>query len=165
MASGQLRSFPGGVSGVPAKISAAVTAVALGLVSANATAEAQAGIQATNADFANAQASRDSPFHETVAVVVKFKDDSKVKHIIDAFWRSPEVAKARFHAFKQGRPEMSAATLAHVTYSNELVLTYVFHAATEAQRLAEGRAIAAKLAALPDIAYAEPDLSFQTQRY
>jgi hypothetical protein len=150
--------------GIHAKVVAGVTAVALGLISAHATAEAQSSTQARNADFASAQVQRNrSPFQKTVEVVVRFKDDSKVKHIVDAFWKAPEVARARFHAFKQGRPEMSAATLVRVTYSNELVLTYLFDSATEAQRLAEARAIAAKLAALPDIAYAEPDLSFQTQ--
>jgi hypothetical protein len=152
------RRFPAAV------FSVAFAALVAGLASACALAEAQSAAQAKNADFASAEAQRDnSPFHETVEVVVKFKDDSKVQFIIDAFWKSPDSAKGKFDVFKQDRPDMSAALLARVTYSDELVLTYPFEASTKSQRLAEARAIAAKLAASPDIAYAEPDLSFRVQ--
>lgn len=103
------------------------------------------------------------PVNDAVEIVVKFKDDAKLKDIIDTFWKDPQAAKVKFDAFKQTRPEMAAASLARVTYSSELVLAYPFKTETKAQRLIEARDIAARLAAVADIAYAEPDLAFQTQ--
>jgi len=98
------------------------------------------------------------------AVVVKFKDDGKVKDIIDAFWKDPQVAKAKFDIFKRGRPEMAGAMLDRVTYSNELVLVYPCTAASKPERATAIREIARRLTASPDIFYAEPDITVQTQQ-
>jgi hypothetical protein len=91
-------------------------------------------------------------------IVVKFKDDGKVKDIIDAFWRDPASARAKFDALKARRPEFAGLKLDRVTYSNELVL--VDGSATPAdQRLPAMRAIAAKLKDVTDISYAEPNMT------
>jgi hypothetical protein len=90
----------------------------------------------------------------TVEIVVKFKDDGKVKDIIDAFWRDQASAKSRFDSWKTGRAEFAGLRLARVTYSNELVLVHD-GSTPPAERAAALRAITAKLAASPDIAYAE----------
>jgi hypothetical protein len=100
---------------------------------------------------------------DAVEIVVRFKDDARVKEIIDIFWRDPQASKAKFDIFKQNRPEMAAASLMRVTYSSELVLAYPFKTETKAQRVTEARAIAARLATTADVVYAEPDLAFQTQ--
>jgi hypothetical protein len=136
----------------------------LGLSCFHAAAEPQASALMRKEAIADVQALRENPaFADSLEIVVKFRDDGKVKHIVDAFWRDPEVARARFDVFKQGRPEMAAAVLLRVTYSNELVLAYPCKTATKAQHTIEARDVAAKLMASPDIAYAEPNLSFQTQ--
>jgi hypothetical protein len=103
------------------------------------------------------------PLNDAVEIVVKFKDDARVKDIIDTFWKNPQASKEKFDPFKRNRPEMAAASLARVTYSGELVLAYPFKTETKAQRLTEARDIAARLATSADIVYAEPDLTFQTQ--
>ncbi|MDP3739224.1 MAG: hypothetical protein Q8R02_17675 [Hyphomonadaceae bacterium] len=103
------------------------------------------------------------PVSDAVEIVVKFKDDARVKDVIDSFWKDPQAAKAKFEIFKQNRPEMAVASLVRVTYSNELVLAYPFQTGTNAQRLIDAKDIAARLATVADIAYAEPDLAFQTQ--
>lgn len=91
-------------------------------------------------------------------IVVKFKDDGKVKDIIDAFWRDPASARAKFDALKARRPEFAGLKLDRVTYSNELVL--VDSSATPAdQRLPAMRSIAAKLKDVSDISYAEPNMT------
>ena len=59
-----------------------------------------------------------------VEIVVKFKDDGKVKDIIDAFWKDQASAKAKFDAWKANRPEFAKLKLDRVTYSNELVLVH-----------------------------------------
>lgn len=91
-------------------------------------------------------------------IVVKFKDDAKVKDMIDAFWRDPAAAKQRFETFKAGKPEFAGLKLDRVTYSNELVL--IDTQAGEA-RLPAMREIAARLNGLPDVSYAEPNLTAQ----
>jgi hypothetical protein len=103
------------------------------------------------------------PISDAAEIVVKFKDDANVKDIIDSFWKEPKAAKAKFDIFKQARPEMTAASLVRATYSSELVLAYPFETETKAQRLIAAREIAARLATVADVAYAEPDLAFQTQ--
>jgi hypothetical protein len=95
-----------------------------------------------------------------VEIVVKFKDDGRVKDIIDAFWRDQNSAKAKFNAWKASRPEFAALSLDRVTYSNELVLVHD-GSVQPALRAAAMRAIAAKLAAVADITYAEPNLTAQ----
>jgi hypothetical protein len=105
-----------------------------------------------------------APSLAAVEVVVKFKDDAKVKDIIDAFWKDSQAAKAKFDIFKRGRPEMAGATLDRVTYSNELVLVYPCAAAPKSERAAATREIVSRLAASPDIAYAEPEMTVQTQQ-
>lgn len=95
-----------------------------------------------------------------VEIVVKFKDDGRVKDIIDAFWRDQDSAKAKFDAWKASRPEFAALRLDRVTYSNELVLVHD-GSVQPAQRTAAMRTIAAKLGAAADISYAEPNLTAQ----
>ncbi|HEX5007417.1 MAG TPA: hypothetical protein VFV70_09915 [Hyphomonadaceae bacterium] len=91
-------------------------------------------------------------------IVVKFKDDAKVKDIIDAFWKDQASARAKFDALKARRPEFADLTLDRVTYSNELVLVHEDDAPA-AQRLPAMRGIAAKLKDVSDISYAEPNMT------
>jgi hypothetical protein len=91
-------------------------------------------------------------------IVVKFKDDGKVKDIIDAFWKDQASARTKFDALKARRPEFADLTLDRVTYSNELVLVHD-GAAPAAQHLPAMRGIAAKLKDVSDISYAEPNLT------
>ena len=93
-----------------------------------------------------------------IEIVVKFKDDGRVKDIIDAFWRDNGSGKARFETWKAGRPEFAGLRLDRVTYSNELVLVHDGSVAP-AQRTAAMRTIAGKLGAVADISYAEPNLT------
>jgi hypothetical protein len=86
-----------------------------------------------------------------------------VKDIIDAFWKDPAVARAKFDLFKRDRPEMAAAGLARVTYSNELILAYPRLEKAAAGEAMDIRRIAARLASAPDIAYAEPDMTAHAQ--
>lgn len=95
-----------------------------------------------------------SPIQRNVELVVKFKDDSKVKDIIDAFWRDPASAKSRFATWKANRAEFAGLRLDRVTYSNELVLV-LEDGGTPAERLAAIREAVKKLGAAPDISYAE----------
>ena len=91
-------------------------------------------------------------------IVVKFKDDSKVKDIIDAFWKDQGSARNKFEAWKAGRPEFASLKLDRVTYSNELVLVHAGATAADT-RLPAMREIAKKLAAAADISYAEPNMT------
>lgn len=93
-------------------------------------------------------------------IVVKFKDDGKVKDIIDAFWRDEALAREKFEALKARRPEFANLRLDRVTYSNELVLVHE-NGATPEQRLQAMRAMAARLKAADDISYAEPNMTAQ----
>jgi hypothetical protein len=92
-------------------------------------------------------------------IVVKFKDDAKVKDIIDAFWKDQASARAKFDVLKARRPEFADLTLDRVTYSNELVLVHKDGAPAAAQRLPAMRGIAAKLKDISDISYAEPNIT------
>jgi len=91
-------------------------------------------------------------------IVVKFKDDSKVKDIVDTFWRDQAAAKAKFETWKANRPEFAKLKLDRVTYSNELVLVHD-GSAPAAERLPAMKAIVAKLAGIADISYAEPNMT------
>ena len=91
-------------------------------------------------------------------IVVKFKDDGKVKDIIDAFWRDQPSAKAKFEAWKGNRPEFANLKLDRVTYSNELVLVHTAATAAD-RRLPAMREIAKALGAAADISYAEPNMT------
>jgi hypothetical protein len=91
-------------------------------------------------------------------IVVKFKDDGKIKDIVDAFWKDQASARAKFNAFKADRPEFANLKLDRVTYSNELVLVHDGGAPPD-QRLAAMRTIAAKLKNVGDISYAEPNMT------
>jgi hypothetical protein len=91
-------------------------------------------------------------------IVVKFKDDGKVKDIIDAFWKDQSSAQSKFDAFKRRRPEFANLRLDRITYSNELVLVNDGRAPA-AQQLAAMRAIAARLKTTNDISYAEPNMT------
>ena len=93
-------------------------------------------------------------------IVVKFKDDKKVKDIVDAFWKDQGSARARFDAFKASRPEFANLKLDRVTYSNELVLVHD-GSAPAASRLAAMREVAARLKGVGDISYAEPNMTAQ----
>lgn len=89
-----------------------------------------------------------------VELVVKFKDDGKIKDIIDAFWRDPAAAQSRFESWKAGRPEFARLKLERVTYSNELVLVLEAGGAP-AERASAIRDIVKALGAASDISYAE----------
>jgi hypothetical protein len=91
-------------------------------------------------------------------IVVKFKDDAKVKDIIDTFWKDQASARAKFDALKARRPEFADLKLDRVTYSNELVLVDT-STAPAAQRLPAMRGIAAKLKDVSDLSYAEPNMT------
>jgi len=91
-------------------------------------------------------------------IVVKFKDDGKVKDIIDAFWKDQASGRAKFEALKARRPELANLKLDRVTYSNELVLVHEGGAPPE-RRLAAMREIATKLKNVADISYAEPNMT------
>jgi hypothetical protein len=93
-------------------------------------------------------------------IVVKFKDDGKVKDIIDAFWKDPASAKAKFDAWKTNRPEFAKLKLDRVTYSNELVLVHDGSVAV-AERLPAMKTIAARLGTVADVSYAEPNMTAQ----
>jgi hypothetical protein len=93
-----------------------------------------------------------------IEVVVKFKDDARVKDIIDAFWRDQAAGKARFDTWKASRPEFAKLSLDRVTYSNELVLIHDGSVPAQ-QRLPAMRAIVSKLGAIADISYAEPNMT------
>ncbi len=89
-----------------------------------------------------------------VELVVKFKDDAKIKPILDIVWTDPAAAKARFESWKTGRPEFAKLKLDRVTYSNELVLVLA-DGVPAAERVAAIRDIVKALGAAPDISYAE----------
>ncbi len=91
-------------------------------------------------------------------IVVKFKDDDKIKDIIDTFWKDRPSAAAKFDALKSRRPEFANLKLDRVTYSNELVLVHD-GSAPAGQRLTAMRAIAVKLKNVADISYAEPNMT------
>ena len=93
-----------------------------------------------------------------VEIVVKFRDDAKVKDIIDTFWKDQAAARRKFETFKAGRAEFASLTLDRVTYSNELVLV-PSAPLPSAERMPAMRAIAAKLGGLADISYAEPNMT------
>jgi hypothetical protein len=96
---------------------------------------------------------------QAMEIVVKFKDDKKVKDIVDTFWKDAPAAKAKFESFKRGRPELSDTVLDRVTYSNELVLVHKGGSVPPAQRLTAMRDIAKRLGAASDISYAEPNMT------
>jgi hypothetical protein len=96
----------------------------------------------------------------SVEIVVKFKDDAKVKDIIDAFWKDQASAQQKFEAFKRGKPMFAGLKLGRVTYSNELVLIDETGQINDA-RSAAMRAIAARLKDSPDISYADPNMTAQ----
>lgn len=98
---------------------------------------------------------------QSMEIVVKFKDDAKVKDIVDTFWRNAPEAKAKFETFKKSHPAFADTSLDRVTYSNELVLVHPGGAATPAQRLAKMREVANKLKSSPEVSYAEPNLIAQ----
>lgn len=91
-------------------------------------------------------------------IVVKFKDDSRVKDIIDSFWKDQASARAKFETWKTARPEFAKLKLDRVTYSNELVLVHD-GSAPVAERLPAMKTIVSKLAAASDISYAEPNMT------
>lgn len=91
-------------------------------------------------------------------IVVKFKDDAKVKDIIDAFWKDQSSAKTKFDAWKANRPEFAKLKLDRVSYSNELVLVHD-GSGPAAEQLAAMKTIAAKLGSVADVSYAEPNMT------
>jgi len=138
-------------------ISSAALILSCGEAAADPPGANQASIVLATAD------QRPTP-SATIEVVVKFKDDGKVRDIIDAFWKDAKAAKAKFDNFKLGRPEMVDATLDRVTYSNELILIYPCTAESKSSHTAAAREIIKRLLAAPDISYAEPDTTVQTQQ-
>jgi hypothetical protein len=95
---------------------------------------------------------------QDMEIVVKFKDDGKIKDIVDAFWKDQASARQKFEALKARRPELANLKLDRVTYSNELVLVHEGGAPPD-RRLAAMREIAAKLKSAADISYAEPNMT------
>lgn len=91
-------------------------------------------------------------------IVVKFKNDGPVKDIIDSFWKDQNSARAKFDAWKAGKPDFASLKLDRVTYSNELVLVHTGASAADT-RLPAMREIAKKLAGNADISYAEPNMT------
>jgi hypothetical protein len=117
-----------------------------------------AGVQFDQATPSVIRPGAGSPVVQGMEIVVKFKDDGKVKDIIDAFWKDQASARTKFEALKARRPELADLKLDRVTYSNELVL--VHEGSTPAdRRLAAMREIAAKLKNVSDISYAEPNMT------
>lgn len=98
------------------------------------------------------------PVSMGMEIVVKFKDDAKVKDIIDAFWKDQASARKKFETWKANRPEFARLKLDRVTYSNELVLVHD-GSAPAAEQLAAMKTIAAKLGSAADISYAEPNMT------
>ncbi|HEV7689413.1 MAG TPA: hypothetical protein VGO52_01250 [Hyphomonadaceae bacterium] len=92
---------------------------------------------------------------QSMEIVVKFKDDAKIKDIVDAFWKDKSSARTKFDALKARRPEFANLKLDRVTYSNELVLVHE----SAAGQLGAMRDLAAKLGKSADISYAEPNLT------
>jgi hypothetical protein len=92
---------------------------------------------------------------QSMEIVVKFKDDAKIKDIVDAFWKDKSSARTKFDALKARRPEFANLKLDRVTYSNELVLVHD----SGAGQLGAMRDLAAKLGKAADISYAEPNLT------
>jgi hypothetical protein len=95
-----------------------------------------------------------SSVQRNVELVVKLKDDSKIKDIIEAFWRDPAAARSRFDTWSANRAEFAGLRLDRVTYSNELVLV-LKDGGAPAERTAAIRDAVKKLGAAPDISYAE----------
>lgn len=93
-----------------------------------------------------------------VEIVVKFRDDAKIKDIIDTFWKDQAAGRRKFEAFKAARPEFAALSLDRVTYSNELVLIPVAPLPAP-DRMPAMRALAAKISGTADISYAEPNMT------
>lgn len=103
------------------------------------------------------QAPGAAPPAMAMEIVVKFKDDAKIKDIVDAFWRDQGSARSRFENFKAGKTEFSGLRLERVTYSNELVLV----TESSSAGLPAMREVASRLASHPDVAYAEPNMTAQ----
>ncbi len=91
-------------------------------------------------------------------IVVKFKDDGKMKDIIDTFWRDKTSAQVKFDAWKANRPEFAKLKLDRVTYSNELVLVHD-GSVPAPEQLTAMKTIAAKLGSVADVSYAEPNMT------
>lgn len=98
-----------------------------------------------------------------VEIVVKFKDDRRITAIRNTFWTDPDGARRLFEEFSRGRSELMSATLARVTYSGELVLVFPVDSDSRDGGRKAARDLAARLSCLPDIVYAEPDLTASTQ--
>ena len=97
---------------------------------------------------------------KSLEIVVKFKDDVKVKDIIEAFWTNAPAARAKFESLRKGRTELTDTALDRVTYSNELVLVRRC-ASGCSDGLAEMRVIAQRIAASSDVSYAEVNFTAQ----
>lgn len=135
---------------VPAQIEAPLEAPAANPAPAPEPGGALPGVQFDQAPGAAANMGME--------IVVKFKDDGKVKDIIDSFWRDQGSARTKFETWKASRPEFAGLKLDRVTYSNELVLVHD-GSAPVAERLPEMKTIVTKLAAASDISYAEPNMT------
>ena len=135
---------------VPAQIEAPLEAPAANPAPAPEPGGALPGVQFDQAPGAAANMGME--------IVVKCKDDGKVKDIIDSFWRDQGSARTKFETWKASRPEFAGLKLDRVTYSNELVLVHADASAANT-RLPAMREIAKKLAGVADISYAEPNMT------
>ncbi len=144
----------------PEPLSAATQLLPDQLPASTAPAQPPGGNGLVQPQFDQAQGSGGT-LQQGIEIVVKFKDDRKVKDIVDAFWKDQPAARAKFDAFKQGRPEFANLKLARVTYSNELVLAPEGAPVPPAQRMSAARDLVAKLKGAADISYAEPNMVAQ----
>jgi hypothetical protein len=94
-------------------------------------------------------------------IIVKFRNDGDVKPIVDLYWKDAAAARLRFNAFRKGRAYLAETELRRVTYSGELVLALSGKAAPDP---AAARALAKRLSATADIAYAELDATAHIDR-
>ncbi|MBI1340729.1 hypothetical protein GC169_11050 [bacterium] len=146
------RNGPGASQTETAKLAEAIETSAPGIESAQIT-EAAPMVGVAFEQGRNAAA----PVGGTVEITVKFKDNPKIKPMIDLFWRDAEAAKAAFKQFSAGRPEFEGMRLDRVTYSDELILVYEGDAPANPMRAM--REAAARIGGAADISYAEPSMT------
>jgi hypothetical protein len=91
-------------------------------------------------------------------MVVKFKDDTRIKPVTDLFWKNPAGARRKFLEMRSKRVEFAGLKLDRVTYSNELVLV-PDTGSKKTTTAREMRETARKLMKSPDIEYAEVSMT------
>lgn len=99
-------------------------------------------------------------------IVVKLKAKDEAKRVCDMFWKDNEAGRAEFQKMIKGKPELKGLRLKRVTYSNEFVLDFgpTEEKITPALKSRYRNAVK-YLGALPNIAYAEPNVTAQPGRH